>query len=312
MKTPAPLYRDPIFDGATDPTVIYHEEEKIWYMFYTQRRAFSPDIGVAWVHGTEIGIATSDDGGKFWMYRGIAEGLHILRGHNTYWAPEVIYHDGTYHMYLSVIAGVPGDWHGNARIHHFTGTNLWDWTHRGILDFDSPNNIDACIHRLNDGTWRMWYKETKHYPKQYTCIADSPDLYNWEMKGTCVDGNEHEGPNVFELGGYYWLITDPHEGLDVYRSNDLTNWEKHTNILFEGGSRPDDNMRAHHADVVPAGDKAYIFYFVHPGIPEGDYIPETNGYQSKRSSVQAAVLHVKDGILTCDRNEDFLIDLPIK
>jgi hypothetical protein len=28
--------------------------------------------GVAWVHGTDIGIASSADGGKSWQYRGIA------------------------------------------------------------------------------------------------------------------------------------------------------------------------------------------------------------------------------------------------
>jgi len=313
MKTPAPLYRDPIFDGATDPMLIFHEEEKIWYMFYTQRRAFSPDIGVAWVHGTDIGVATSDDGGKFFMYRGVLDSLRRGHGHNTYWAPEVVYHDGTYHMYVSVIQGVPHDWHGNARIHHYTSRNLWDWEFQSVLDFDSPNNIDACIHRLNDTTWRMWYKETKHYPRQYTCIADSTDLYNWEMKGTCVDDNEHEGPNVFALGGYYWLITDPHVGLHVYRSTDLEHWDKQEGaLLFEGGTRPDDNMRAHHADIVSAGDVAYIFYFVHPGIPAGpEYVPESNGYHSKRSAVQAALLRVVDGRLVCDRNEDFEICLPL-
>lgn len=35
----APLFRDPIHDGAADPMVIYNEQEKAWYMFYTNRRA---------------------------------------------------------------------------------------------------------------------------------------------------------------------------------------------------------------------------------------------------------------------------------
>jgi hypothetical protein len=34
-----PLFRDPVYDGAADPTVIYNRVEKKWFMFYTNRRA---------------------------------------------------------------------------------------------------------------------------------------------------------------------------------------------------------------------------------------------------------------------------------
>ena len=65
MKTaPAPLFRDPIYDGPTDPTVIYNREEKTWWIIYTSRRATAPCQGVAWVHGTALGAASSDDGGQ--------------------------------------------------------------------------------------------------------------------------------------------------------------------------------------------------------------------------------------------------------
>ena len=59
-----PLYRDPIMDGASDPTIIWSSKDKKWFMFYTSRRANVPGLpgGVAWVHGTPIGIATSDNG----------------------------------------------------------------------------------------------------------------------------------------------------------------------------------------------------------------------------------------------------------
>ncbi|MFQ9076267.1 MAG: hypothetical protein ACLR5J_11615 [Lachnospiraceae bacterium] len=30
---PAPLFRDPIFDGASDPTVIWNRNEQCYYMF---------------------------------------------------------------------------------------------------------------------------------------------------------------------------------------------------------------------------------------------------------------------------------------
>ena len=36
---PAPLFRDPVTDGAADPVLIWNREEKKWWMLYTQRRA---------------------------------------------------------------------------------------------------------------------------------------------------------------------------------------------------------------------------------------------------------------------------------
>lgn len=32
-----PLYRDPVFDGAADPVVIWLPDKKCWLMFYTSR-----------------------------------------------------------------------------------------------------------------------------------------------------------------------------------------------------------------------------------------------------------------------------------
>ena len=85
VTLPSPLFRDPIYDCPTDPTVIWNEKEEQWYLLYTQRRATDVPIGVSWVHGTALGVATSRDGTK-WLYRGTLEGLDIEPGHNTFWA----------------------------------------------------------------------------------------------------------------------------------------------------------------------------------------------------------------------------------
>lgn len=58
---PAPLFRDPIFDGASDPTVIWNKKEACYYMFYTQRRSTSIQVGFSSIHGSKIGVATSKD-----------------------------------------------------------------------------------------------------------------------------------------------------------------------------------------------------------------------------------------------------------
>ncbi len=39
---PKPLYRDPVHDGAADPSLIWNRAEKKWMMFYTNRRADVP------------------------------------------------------------------------------------------------------------------------------------------------------------------------------------------------------------------------------------------------------------------------------
>ena len=93
VTLPSPLFRDPIYDCPTDPTVIWNEKEEQWYLLYTQRRATDVPIGVSWVHGTALGVATSRDGTK-WLYRGTLEGLDIEPGHNTFWAPEIIEAEG--------------------------------------------------------------------------------------------------------------------------------------------------------------------------------------------------------------------------
>ena len=69
-NAPAPLWRDPRFDGATDPSVVYDEGNGAWVMYYTQRKASDLSLGnKSWCLGTEIGIAASFDGGRKWKYQ---------------------------------------------------------------------------------------------------------------------------------------------------------------------------------------------------------------------------------------------------
>ena len=111
IKTPkAPLFRDPILDGPAYPMVIWNREEQSWWMLYTARRANVEGEKYAWCFGTSIGVASSTDGGRSFLYRGELS-LPIEPGKNTYWAPEVIYHEGTYHMYVTYSRGVAPSWH---------------------------------------------------------------------------------------------------------------------------------------------------------------------------------------------------------
>jgi len=305
-QIPAPLYRDPLYDGAADPMVIYNPFEEEWWMLYTQRRANQHGLGVSYCYGCNVGVAASKDG-NYWYYRG-ALALDFERGTNTFWAPEVILDRGVYHMYVSYTRGAHNKFCGMEQMMHYTSRNLWDWQCQGPLSLSSGSVIDACVHPLPHGGFRMWYKNEEDH--SHTWAADSADLTHWQVCGPVIADRPHEGPNVFQLGGYYWMVVDAWCGQGVYRSGDLENWRRQeNNILLAPGKRTDDGSMGLHADVLVSGQNAYIFYFTHPertrDFQHGDTVP----YRYRRSSVQAAELTVEGDVLCCDRDAPFTMTL---
>jgi hypothetical protein len=134
-------------------------------------------------------------------------------------------------------------------------------------------------------------------------------LYNWDVIGPEITDCPHEGPNVFELGGVKWMITDFWSGLGVYSSKDYTKWTRQEeNILSEPGIRALDNAMGHHADVVVIDEEAYIFYFCHPHESlKKDCQAEGN---EALTVIQVARLTTDGEKLYCDRNEIFEWKLP--
>lgn len=304
-----PLFRDPVYDGAADPVVIWNKGEKKWFMFYTNRRAKAGNLdGVTWVHGTRIGIAESSDGGATWRYRDTANIQYRPVPEYTHWAPEVIEHNGIYHMYLTYVPGIFKDWHHSRDIIHLTSRNLLDWKYESTLKLASERVIDACVFQLPDGGWRMYYNNEADRKSIY--YADSPDLYHWKDGEKVISDRGGEGPKVFQWKGTYWMIVDNWHGLGVYASTDLKNWMRQENNLLEKpGQGEDDQVKGGHADVVVSDDRAYLFYFTHPGRREG--VTEDT-YDQRRSSLQVVELKYKDGTLTCDRDQPTFIALKIK
>lgn len=294
----APIFRDPVTDGATDPVVVRDRASGQWRMFYTQRRPHEGGPGVEWVHGSRIGIAVSADGID-WQYAGVVEGLDD--GGNTHWAPEVIDDGERYRMFLTCIAGVPDGWHGHPRrIVQFVSDDLENWTRLGEVPLASDRVIDAAVARTRDGRLRLWFKDEA--ADSTTGVAGSDDYEHWDVEGTAVGGDPHEGPNVFELGGWFWMIVDAWRGQRVLRSDDGLTWVEHPTILNVPGVHPDDRQVGRHADVVVTGaDTAVVFYFTHPGW-DGTDLAAAEGVDARVTAIHRAALTVVDGRLQCDRN----------
>lgn len=144
-------------------------------------------------------------------------GAGYREGENTFWAPEILWAEGCYHMYVSYITGVPTDWDYPRQMLHYTSDNLWDWRFQGSIDLNSERVIDACVYEIAPHQYKMWYKDEEKESRTYAAV--SRDLYHWH-------------------------------GLAVYRSDDFTNWIRCADILVESGIRPLDKGFGHHADVL--------------------------------------------------------------
>ncbi|WP_221030180.1 BNR-4 repeat-containing protein [Actomonas aquatica] len=316
VAAPQPLYRDPVFDGAADPVVVWNPSTETWWMFYTNRRANVPELsGVAWVHGTRVSIAESADRGITWQRVGDAQidlPVEIGGEEPTHWAPDVLTGpDGTHHMYLTVVPGVFEDWRHPRRIVHLTSDDLLHWDYQSALELTSDRVIDAGVARLPNGTWRMWYNNERDGKSIY--YADSPDLYHWTDQGKASGVGERpgEGPYIFRWRDSWWMLVDLWRGLGVYRSDDLLHWEaQDSNLLNVPGKGLDDGVNGGHPGVVVSGDRAYLFYFTHPGRA-GTITPDDgNELDRRRSSIQVTELELTDdGWLTCDRDAPTFIDL---
>lgn len=326
---PAPLFLDPEHHAPTDPCVVRGPDgpggAQVWWMFYTQRRVYDDGPGVSWVHGTDIGVATSDDGGLSWRYRGVVENLDPgpdgQPGRNTFWAPEVVRAGGMFHMFVSLVPGVPATWEGHRRhVLHHVSEDLVTWELRGRVPLSSDRVIDACVARHPGGGYRLWYKDEAAGARTYR--VDSLDLEHWGEPREAVAGPPHEGANVFWLGGWWWLLVDEWRGQAAYRSRDLDTWERDRVLLDAPGVRPFDQGVGNHADVVvgldPDGrEVAWIFYFVHRMSPwtqagRDDEAACERGERVSRTrfaAVQVAQARVVDGRLVCDRDEPFDLDL---
>jgi GH43 family beta-xylosidase len=298
-----PLFRDPVHDGAADPVVVYSGDSGRWIMFYTNRRANAADAkGVTWVHGTRIGMAESLDAGATWRYIGTAD-IELPPGMGgdqaTHWAPDVVRDDhGLWHMFLTVVPGVFETWGHPRYIVHLTSMDLRTWRDARKVTLINDKVIDAAVAKLPGGGWRMWYNNEADRKSIY--YADSPDLHSWTLKGKAIHDQPGEGPKAFQWRGKWWMITDVWRGLGVYRSDDAVNWTRQpTNLLEQPGKGVDDQVKGGHADVVVSGDRAWLFYFTHPGRAQDE---KRDDFEGRRSTLHVVELQQDGDWLKAERD----------
>jgi sucrose-6-phosphate hydrolase SacC (GH32 family) len=295
------IFTDPVYDGAADPVLVRNHREGTWWMLYTSRRASAPSREVSWVHGSDVGVASSADGGATWTYRGTLD-LEREFGRNTFWAPEVIWREGRYHMFVSYIRGVPDALGGRERhILHYSSIDLQAWDFHQQLQLSSDFVIDAAVFQRRDGSLRLWYKDEAD--GMSTWAVDTEDLVMWSTpRHVLSTPGGHEGPNVFEFRQAYWLIVDTWAGQSAFRSSDLETWQAAGTILDPASAAPsacaEDTGAGYHADVVVDGERAFVVYFTHP---EPDETRRTSA-ATRRSSILVAELGTQGDRLVCDRS----------
>ena len=276
MAVPLPATRHqnrstaiPVYDGAADPVVIWNPLAEKWWMFYTNRRR--ERAGPA---GRFLGPRHADRHRRIGRRRHDLEvrrhrGDRIAGRHDRgadLVVPDVIRgDDGQWHMFLTVVPGVFTDWNHPRNIVHYTSDDLRKWTNPRPLKLANDKVIDATVFKRPDGTWRMFYNNERDNKSIY--FADSPDLNEWTDRGRAEGvGDRCEGPKVFRWRDKYWIVVDQWRAW-ACSARTTPNIGKPSGRIYcsSPGQGNEDQVQGQHADVVVNGDRAYLFYFTHPG-----------------------------------------------
>jgi len=307
---PKPLFADPNYGGSCDPEVVWNQERGEWLIYYTARRARRAEGSYV---GTPIGVAASRDL-TTWRFAGYAAfdgGPGQPDMPVTLWAPGIIREGDTWHMFVTFKDSAQPPWGGPGVIRHYTapaGDPLHGWKLSDTPPFTGPDPIDATLLKVG-GEFRAYYRVGDNGGIQW---SSSPDLKTWTQHGklpgdinapAAQRGFEYqEGPYAFRFGGGYWLISDPHQGLAVYRSADAVTWTLQGRILEAEGRGLRDNTRARHPSVAIVGGRAFLIYHVEPNRPYPSPPPEQRTIEQKQAWLQIAEIKLVDGVLVCDRN----------
>ena len=103
------------------------------------------------------------------------------------------------------------------------------------------------------------------------------------------------------------MLVDNWAGMSFYSSDDATNWTRQPERILElPGKGKEDQAIGGHAEVVVSGDRAFVYYFTHPGRITKKY---ADNVETRRSVIQVAELEYKNGTISVDRDKPVYIQL---
>lgn len=328
-SVPAPLFVDPNYHGSCDPEIIKNTTDGYYYIYYTARRSLLQNNFVR----TPIGVIRSKNLTD-WEFMGYCQfdGIGGQKDADaTFWAPAIVSHKGMLHMFVTWkpdTCTTAGPWGGPSYIVHYAASEtdpLNGWQKMSALHGDSLNALDATAYIKNDSCY-LWFKGKETGAKKNELFQMvSTDFNHWEQKGfsqsdvfnaSATGSNFEEAPYLFYWKNRYWLITDPHNGLFAYSSDDAENWKFQGTIMLEGSSRPMDGSMARHCSVVVIGDRAFIVYHVEPWrrydlekLKGPERVPIfKQPVENRRSVLQMAELEFENDKLICNREK--AIEIP--
>ena len=217
-ETLSPFYMDPLFSAAHDPELVFNRREGCYWLLYLQNRYNSPASDphpLGFTSLTDIGLASTPDGGRHWVYRGVALGLDVPAGARharpppssaaggngtatsgtqqfggaTWWRPAVTYEagTGTYHafwVYWEPGRGMRGPdgpgAYANWNVVHYESQDLKQWHFAQFVRKDSFA-YDSDVFRVADGRYILFSTGQTRPVHGSPKPLQSRDLRNWTV-----------------------------------------------------------------------------------------------------------------------------------
>lgn len=326
----SPLYRDPLFDGAHDPEMVWNYAEQCYWLLYLQNRYNIPLTDPAPLGRTsltDIGLASTPDGGRSWIYRGVAEGLDVPAsaradelppsgtqqyGGATWWRPAVTFADDIYHAFWVMwessrgMKGPDGPGaYANWNLVHYTSNNLKSWQYNQTVRTNSFA-YDSDVFRLADGRYILFSTGQTRPVRGNPKVLQSRDLYRWsECTDPGLQVNIDEGPHAtwndmsIKWRGFAFINWDGSAHFGTNRPNMMRTsdggltWEMSNTTLYPGpGTRYLDLGAAHQGPLLlnqgADGEDGWALYFSEFSIG-GEYAQST-GCGTERAVLQLAAV----------------------
>ncbi len=322
VDVPKPIFQDPNYHGSCDPEIVFNDQDSTYYIYYTARRSAKQNTFLQ----TPIGVASSKDLAN-WEFKGYCafDGKDDYKDASaTYWAPAIISDGSDLHMFVTYkpdTLTTSGIWGGPGNIVHYKAPlkkPVKNWKKVATMNSDSVSTLDASVYKINDTyhlsfmskskqhkseNYKLVHKTTTDFENWDTIDQDTGDAYNKKATGIGYE----EAPYIFNWKGSYWLLTDPHQGFALYKSDDASSWVFQDYILKNPGTGQMDNARARHGSVLVKEGKAFLVYHVEYNRNYDKTPIFKQALENRKSAIQMVELKLENGKIKTDRNEKITI-----